>query len=86
MIWMIYDVKRSIDLDFSKSNAPSKALKLGGRLKDTENFVDLLKSEGEHVINSSVASAAVKREPLANNKIPASTIATEPYGLIALWI
>ena len=65
----------------SKANGPSKALKLGGRLKDAENFVDQLKSEGEHV-NSNVTSAAVvKGGPISNNKIPSSTIATEPYVL-----
>ena len=62
-----------------KPNGPSKALKLGGRQKDTENFVDQLKSEGEHVVNSNVTSAIVKGGPLINNKIPATTIATEPY-------
>jgi len=64
-----------------KPNGPSKALKLGGRQKDTENFVDQLKSEGEHVVNSNVTSAIVKGGPLINNKIPATTIATEPVQL-----
>ena len=50
-------------------------------MKDAENFVDQLKSEGEHV-NSNVTSAAVvKGGPISNNKIPSSTIATEPYVL-----
>ena len=59
-------------------------------MKDAENFVDQLKSEGEHV-NSNVTSAAVvKGGPISNNKIPSSTIATEPYvlnlALKIIWI
>ena len=49
----------------SKSSAPKNALKLGGKSRDVDTFVDQLKSEGEKVTNltstvtsSSAASAA----------------------------
>lgn len=67
--------------DSRKPNGPSKALKLGGRLKDTENFVDQLKSEGEHVVNSYQAPSISQGSSMSNTKLPPSTIATEPYGL-----
>ena len=60
-----------------KPNGPSKALKLGGRLKDAENFVDQLKSEGEHV-NSYQAPSAGLGGSVTNNKLPPATISTEP--------
>lgn len=36
----------------SRPTGPSKALKLGSKNKDVDTFVDLLKSEGENVVNS----------------------------------
>jgi len=61
-----------------KPNGPSKALKLGGRLKDTENFVDQLKSEGEHVNSNLLPSTAVT---MSSNKLPPATISTESVQL-----
>ena len=64
-----------------KPNGPSKALKLGGRLKDAENFVDQLKSEGEHVVNSYQAPSSINQgSSNSSAKLPPSTIATEPYS------
>ena len=34
---------------FSRKPMTSKAMKLGGKSKDVDSFVDQLKSEGEHV-------------------------------------
>lgn len=64
--------------DFRKANGPSKALKLGGRSKDAENFVDQLKSEGEHVTSPLLPSSA----PVTSNKLPPATILTESYVTI----
>lgn len=49
----------------SKSSAPKNALKLGGKSRDVDTFVDQLKSEGEKVTNltatvSSSASASAR--------------------------
>ena len=62
-----------------KPNGPSKALKLGGRLKDAEIFVDQLKSEGENVNSFQTPSSAVQGGSVSSSKLPPSTIATEPY-------
>ncbi|XP_067826962.1 coatomer subunit delta isoform X1 [Heptranchias perlo] len=40
-----------------RPSGPSKALKLGAKGKDVENFVDKLKSEGEHVTSSTKRSS-----------------------------
>lgn len=40
----------------SKPTSSGKAMKLGSKNKDVENFVDQLKSEGEHVINTNIPS------------------------------
>ncbi|NP_001279441.1 coatomer subunit delta [Callorhinchus milii] len=40
-----------------RPSGPSKALKLGAKGKDVENFVDKLKSEGEHVSTTSKRSS-----------------------------
>lgn len=51
----------------SKASAPKNALKLGGKSRDVDTFVDQLKSEGEKVTNltptvtSSAASSAPAR-------------------------
>lgn len=37
----------------------SKAMKLGGKSKDVDSFVDQLKSEGENVANDAPISALV---------------------------
>lgn len=49
----------------SKSSAPKNALKLGGKSRDVDTFVDQLKSEGEKVTNltpsvTSSSSAAAR--------------------------
>ena len=41
------------DMIFSPSG-PSKALKLGAKGKEVDNFVDKLKSEGENIISSNM--------------------------------
>lgn len=69
--------KPSYQPPMPKPSGPSKALKLGGRLKDAENFVDLLKSEGE-TVNSNQPSTAVT---LSSNKLPPATISTDPVQL-----
>ena len=45
-----------------KPLANSKAMKLGGKSKDVDSFVDQLKSEGENVVSSAPATirSAVK--------------------------
>uniref|UniRef100_UPI00398ED904 coatomer subunit delta isoform X2 n=1 Tax=Pristiophorus japonicus TaxID=55135 RepID=UPI00398ED904 len=40
-----------------RPSGPSKALKLGAKGKDVENFVDKLKSEGEHISSSTKRSS-----------------------------
>ncbi|XP_046447196.1 coatomer subunit delta-like [Daphnia pulex] len=64
-----------------KPNGPSKALKLGGRLKDAEIFVDQLKSEGENVNSFQSPASVVQGGSVSSNKLPPSTIATEPVQL-----
>lgn len=39
---------------FFRPSGPSKALKLGAKGKEVDNFVDKLKSEGENIMTSSV--------------------------------
>ncbi|XP_046400078.1 coatomer subunit delta [Ischnura elegans] len=56
-----------------KSNSLStKAMKLGGKFRDVESFVDQLKSEGEVVggINSSVVGNNVGKTPIISAKMP----------------
>ncbi|XP_017024318.1 coatomer subunit delta [Drosophila kikkawai] len=61
----------SIDLDSSKSKVAAKptsrnALKLGGKSKDVDSFVDQLKSEGEKIANlAPVAPAAASASAAA---------------------
>lgn len=46
-----------IDFAFYRKPAPTRnALKLGGKTKDVDTFVDQLKSEGEKVTNLTAAS------------------------------
>jgi hypothetical protein len=37
----------------------SKAMKLGGKSKDVDSFVDQLKSEGEHVVHADTTNRSV---------------------------
>lgn len=54
---------------FSKSSAPSSrnALKLGGKNKDVDSFVDQLKSEGEKITNltpvQTTAAGPIRTKP-----------------------
>lgn len=63
-----------------KPNGPSKALKLGGRLKDAESFVDQLKSEGENV-NAYITPTSAAQSSVTNSKLPTPSIPTEPVNL-----
>lgn len=49
---------------FSRKPTSSKAMKLGGKSKDVDSFVDQLKSEGEKVMSDTTA-----RQPV-QNKVP----------------
>ena len=49
----------------------SKAMKLGGKSKDVDSFVDQLKSEGEHV------SSDVTRSSVSSKKTP-KAVAGQP--------
>lgn len=42
----------------SRASGPSKALKLGAKGKEIDNFVDKLKSEGENIIMPSAGKKA----------------------------
>ncbi len=53
----------------------SKAMKLGGKSKDVDSFVDQLKSEGEHV-SSEVASTS--RSTLGGSKAVSKAPASAP--------
>lgn len=53
----------------SKPSGPSKALKLGGKNKDVDSFVDQLKSEGEQVVSGS-ASAKTNQSNIAKSTLP----------------
>jgi len=53
-------------------------LKLGGRSKDAENFVDQLKSEGESVYSYQTPASVVNSGSVNNGKLPPAMIATEP--------
>ena len=45
--------------NFRRKPMTSKAMKLGGKSKDVDSFVDQLKSEGENVANDAPRSALV---------------------------
>lgn len=53
-----------------KANAPKNALKLGGKTRDVDSFVDQLKSEGEKVttLTASVPSSSAAARP--KNDVP----------------
>ncbi|XP_071449901.1 coatomer subunit delta [Hetaerina americana] len=56
-----------------KSNSlTTKAMKLGGKFRDVESFVDQLKSEGEVVgnVNSNVVGNNVGKTPIISSKMP----------------
>ena len=44
---------------FRKPMINSKAMKLGGKSKDVDSFVDQLKSEGEHVVHADTTNRSV---------------------------
>lgn len=58
-----------------RPSGPSKALKLGARGKEVDNFVDKLKSEGENIILPSTG----KRPSEASKSLPAP-VNTERYA------
>ncbi|CAL8099839.1 unnamed protein product [Orchesella dallaii] len=57
---------------YSKPSGPSKALKLGGKSRDVESFVDQLKSEGERV--------APVNEPSNNVNNKFSSMSSQPQA------
>lgn len=64
-----------IDSAFYRKPAPTRnALKLGGKAKDVDSFVDQLKSEGEKVTNLTAAAVSNTSAPVAR---AASNVHTE---------
>lgn len=61
----------------SKASAPKNALKLGGKSRDVDTFVDQLKSEGEKVTNltPTVNSSSSSSAPIR----PKSDVPTDEY-------
>ena len=55
-----------------KANAPKNALKLGGKSRDVDTFVDQLKSEGEKVTNltPTVTSSSSSSAPVRKSEFP----------------
>lgn len=64
---------------FSRPSGPSKALKLGAKGKEVDNFVDKLKSEGENIILSSSG----KRSSEAAKVLP-PPVNMERYATLSL--
>lgn len=50
---------------FFRPTGPSKALKLGAKGKEVDNFVDKLKSEGENIMTSSVGKRSTEAAKVA---------------------
>ncbi|KAH8244849.1 hypothetical protein KR032_001266, partial [Drosophila birchii] len=76
----------SIDLDSSKSKVAPKptsrnALKLGGKSKDVDSFVDQLKSEGEKIANLAPAAPAAASASAAAAKAISADIHRESVHL-----
>ena len=70
--------------NYRKPSGPSKALKLGGKTRDVEFFVDQLKSEGEKVasLNKTTNSAISKSTSQASS---APLPNTEKYDLMYMF-
>lgn len=76
-------VPASISVDIRPTSKPApvrNALKLGGKSKDVDSFVDQLKNEGEKISNQPIlpttAAVAASR--------PKPAVPTERYGIILL--
>lgn len=62
---------------FRRKPAPTRnALKLGGKSKDVDSFVDQLKSEGENVSNLAPTQISNAAAPVARAK---TSVPTEEY-------
>lgn len=59
---------------YRKPNPSRNALKLGGKSKDVDSFVDQLKNEGEKISNLMPASTT---SSISKNKPPASDVPTD---------
>lgn len=55
----ISEIPKPVSTVSSKASVPKKALKLGGKSRDVDTFVDQLKSEGEKVTNLTPAAGSV---------------------------
>lgn len=65
-----------IDFAFCRKPAPTRnALKLGGKAKDVDSFVDQLKSEGEKVTN--LTSAAISNASAQAARVTSNVHAEE---------
>lgn len=69
---------------YSKPSGPSKALKLGGKSRDVESFVDQLKSEGERVQPISQPANSVNNKFSSVSSQPANTERLIARSLILL--
>lgn len=58
-----------------KPNPSRNALKLGGKSKDVDSFVDQLKNEGEKISNLMPANSTTNS--ISKNKPPASDVPTD---------
>ena len=67
--------KDCFSLSLRRKPLTSKAMKLGGKSKDVDSFVDQLKSEGEHVSNEAPSTA---RSTLGGNKAASKAPTSAP--------
>lgn len=63
------ELNLSLPVFFLRPSGPSRALKLGARGKEVDDFVDKLKSEGENVILSGTG----KKPSEVSKSLPAPT-------------
>lgn len=63
----IVELNLLLPVFFLRSSGPSRALKLGARGKEVDDFVDKLKSEGENIIMSGTG----KKSSEASKSVPA---------------
>lgn len=61
------ELNLSLPVFFIRPSGPSRALKLGARGKEVDDFVDKLKSEGENIILSGTG----KKPSEASKSLPA---------------
>lgn len=73
----------------SRPSGPNKALKLGAKGKELDNFVDKLKSEGENIIipNAGKKTSEVSKvlQPPANTERYTSYSSSYSNGLLSVW-